>query len=88
MGALDAGHADRAGHAGTADAAVAVRVLREVLLVVVLGVVEGPLGLEPTFELFGSIVAGLALVAAGMAWRTRPQPKAVSACPATSAAGA
>ena len=37
---LGAGHADRAGHARAAHAAVAVGVLREVLLVVVLGVVE------------------------------------------------
>ena len=50
------------------------------------GVVVTPLGLEPTFELFGSIVAALALVAAGMAWRTRPRPNAVSACPALDAA--
>ena len=35
------GHADRAGHAGAAEPAVAVRVLRQVLLVVGLGVVEG-----------------------------------------------
>ena len=33
-------HADRAGHAGSAEAAVAVRVRRQVLLVVVLGVIE------------------------------------------------
>jgi hypothetical protein len=32
-----------------------------------------PLGLEPTFEIFGSIVAGLALVVAFEATRTRPQ---------------
>src|SRR3954447_3640425 len=35
-----AGYSDRAAHAGAADAAVTVRVLREVLLVIVLGVVE------------------------------------------------
>ncbi|HKP88784.1 MAG TPA: MFS transporter [Thermoleophilaceae bacterium] len=52
------------------------------------GVVVTPLGLEPTFELFGSIVAGLALVAAGMAWRTRPRPQAVSACHAIDPVGA
>src|SRR5690349_24487672 len=39
LGLLDA-HADRAGDAGAAEAAVAVRHLVEVLLVVVLGVVE------------------------------------------------
>jgi predicted MFS family arabinose efflux permease len=36
------------------------------------GVVVTPLGLEPTFELFGSVIAGLALVVAAEAWRTRP----------------
>src|SRR5579872_4523728 len=38
----DPGDPRRAGHAGAAEAAVAARVLGEVLLVVVLGVVEGP----------------------------------------------
>jgi predicted MFS family arabinose efflux permease len=36
------------------------------------GILVTPLGLEPTFEIFGSIVAGLALVVALEAWRTRP----------------
>jgi MFS family permease len=36
------------------------------------GVIVTPLGLEATFELFGSVVAGLALVLAALAWRTRP----------------
>ena len=36
------------------------------------GVAVTPLGLEPTFEIFGSIVAALALVVALEAWRTRP----------------
>ena len=36
------------------------------------GVFVTPLGLEPTFEIFGSIVALLALVVALEAWRTRP----------------
>ena len=45
LGAI-AGHADRAGDARAADAAVPVRVLREVLLVVVLGVVERPRRLD------------------------------------------
>jgi predicted MFS family arabinose efflux permease len=40
------------------------------------GVLVTPLGLEATFELFGSVIAGLALVLAAMAWRTRPQPAA------------
>jgi predicted MFS family arabinose efflux permease len=39
------------------------------------GVVVTPLGLEPTFELFGAVIAGLALVVAGMALRTRPRPE-------------
>jgi predicted MFS family arabinose efflux permease len=36
------------------------------------GLLVGPLGLLPTFELFGGLVAALALVAAFQAWRTRP----------------
>jgi MFS family permease len=40
---------------------------------VVAGVVVTHLGLEPTFETFGSIVTGLALVVALEAWRTRPR---------------
>ena len=31
-----------------------------------------PLGLQTTFELFGSVVALLALAVAAEAWRTRP----------------
>jgi predicted MFS family arabinose efflux permease len=38
------------------------------------GLVIGPLGLLPTFEVFGSAAAALALVAALQASRTRPQP--------------
>jgi MFS family permease len=45
------------------------------------GIVVTPLGLEPTFELFGSVIAGLALVVAFEAWRTRPRPVApATAC--------
>jgi hypothetical protein len=40
------------------------------------GIVVTPLGLEPTFELFGAVIAGLALVVAGMALRTRPRSPA------------
>ena len=40
------------------------------------GVVVTPLGLEPTFELFGAVIAGLALVVAAMALRTRPRSPA------------
>jgi predicted MFS family arabinose efflux permease len=36
------------------------------------GVVAGSLGVLPTFEVFGSVAAALALVVAGLAWRTRP----------------
>jgi MFS family permease len=37
-----------------------------------------PLGLRPTFEIFGSVIAGLALVVAVEAWRTRPRVAAVA----------
>jgi predicted MFS family arabinose efflux permease len=50
------------------------------------GVVVTPLGLEPTFELFGSVIAGLALVVAAEAWRTRPRPLVATARPAYEAA--
>jgi predicted MFS family arabinose efflux permease len=36
------------------------------------GIVVGSLGVLPTFELFGGVVAALALVVAFQAWRTRP----------------
>jgi MFS family permease len=38
------------------------------------GVAVTPLGLAPTFELFGSVVAAIALLVAVEAWRTRPHP--------------
>jgi predicted MFS family arabinose efflux permease len=38
------------------------------------GVLVTPLGLEATFEIFGSVVAALALAVAAEAWRTRPAP--------------
>jgi hypothetical protein len=41
---------------------------------VLAGVAVTPLGLEATFEVFGSIVAALALLVAFEAWRTRPRP--------------
>jgi predicted MFS family arabinose efflux permease len=40
---------------------------------VVAGFVVTPLGLESTFEIFGSVVAGIALLVAVEAWRQRPQ---------------
>jgi MFS family permease len=55
---------------------------------IVAGVVVTPLGLEPTFELFGSVIAALALVVAALAFRTRPRPerRVATACPALDAA--
>jgi MFS family permease len=41
---------------------------------VLAGFAVGPLGLESTFEILGSVVAALALVVAVQAWRTRPRP--------------
>jgi predicted MFS family arabinose efflux permease len=40
---------------------------------VLAGVLVTPLGLETTFEVFGSVVAALALVVAAEAWRSRPR---------------
>jgi hypothetical protein len=37
------------------------------------GVLVTPLERDATFELFGSVIAALALVVAFEAWRTRPQ---------------
>ena len=41
---------------------------------VLAGLVVTHLGLTSTFEIFGSVVAGIALVVAFEAWRTRPAP--------------
>ena len=38
------------------------------------GALVEPLGLQTTFEIFGSVVAALALAVAAEAWRTRPAP--------------
>ena len=46
---------------------------------IVAGLLVTPLGLRPTFELFGSLVAALALVVAFEAWRTRPRAVALAA---------
>lgn len=43
------------------------------------GVLVTPLGLESTFEIFGSVIAALALVVAFEAWRTRPRVPATEA---------
>jgi MFS family permease len=45
---------------------------------VLAGILVTPLGLQTTFEIFGSVVAALALVLAFEAWRTRPQPQRVA----------
>jgi MFS family permease len=41
---------------------------------VIAGLVVEPLGVQETFEIFGSTIAGLALLVAREAWRTRPRP--------------
>jgi predicted MFS family arabinose efflux permease len=43
---------------------------------VLAGLVVGHLGLETTFEIFGSVVAAIALVVAFEAWRSRPARRA------------
>ena len=40
---------------------------------IIAGVLVTPLGLQSTFEIFGSVVAGLALLVALEAWRQRPR---------------
>jgi MFS family permease len=40
------------------------------------GVLVTPLGVTETFEIFGSVIAAVALLVAFEAWRTRPQPVA------------
>jgi MFS family permease len=52
---------------------------------VLAGFAAGPLGLESTFEILGSLVAALALVVAVQAWRTRPRPVTCTATLATDA---
>jgi hypothetical protein len=49
---------------------------------VLAGFAAGPLGLETTFEILGSVVAALALIVAIQAWRTRPRPVAARRHPA------
>jgi len=39
---------------------------------VLAGIVATHVGLQSTFEIFGSVVAGIALIVAFEAWRTRP----------------
>ena len=40
------------------------------------GVLDTPLGLRATFEIFGSAIAGVALLVAVLAWRSRPRDAA------------
>ena len=49
-----------------------------VLPAIAAGFAVTPLGLRSTFEIFGSVIAGLALVVAFEAWRTRPRAAAVA----------
>jgi predicted MFS family arabinose efflux permease len=49
------------------------------------GVIDTPLGLRPTFEIFGSVIAVLALTVALLAWRTRPRQQTMAAAPSASA---
>jgi MFS family permease len=44
---------------------------------IIAGILVTPLGLQSTFEIFGSVVAALALLLAFEAWRTRPQAQPV-----------
>ncbi len=44
------------------------------------GILVTPLGLRPTFEIFGSVIAALALVVAFLAWRTRPVTQPAARC--------
>ena len=46
---------------------------------VLAGVVVTALGLQSTFEIFGSVVAALALAVAFEAWRTRPRAELAAA---------
>ena len=41
---------------------------------VIAGLVVEPLGVQETFEIFGTAIVGLALLVAREAWRTRPRP--------------
>ena len=45
---------------------------------VLAGILVTPLGLQTTFEIFGGVVAAIALVLAFEAWRTRPQAARVA----------
>jgi hypothetical protein len=49
--------------------------LSQSLPAVAAGIAVTSLGMRPTFELFGGVIAALALVVACEAWRTRPQSR-------------
>ncbi len=51
---------------------------------IIAGVLTTPVGLNATFEILGSLTAGIALVVAALAWRTRPRT-AVTVPPAGTA---
>jgi hypothetical protein len=53
---------------------------------VIAGFAVSHLGLATTFETFGSVVAGIALLGAAEAWRTRPDPPGSSRTPGHPAA--
>ncbi|MDQ2724104.1 MAG: MFS transporter, partial [Actinomycetota bacterium] len=46
------------------------------------GVLVTPIGVRSTFEIFGTLIATLALAVAVQAWRTRPQEEPAPACTA------
>jgi hypothetical protein len=63
-----------AGHRGAVMSAFYIVAYAALSLPAVLaGVVVSHLGLRPTFEIFGSVVAGIALIVAFEAFRTRPR---------------
>lgn len=70
--------------AGVMSAFYVVAYLSLSLPAVLAGVLVTHLGVEQTFEIFGSVIAGLALLVAAEAWRTRPRP---ARTPATAVAG-
>jgi protein-S-isoprenylcysteine O-methyltransferase Ste14 len=52
---------------------------------IVAGVLTTPLGLNATFEVFGSVIACVALLVAALAWRTRPRVAPLASAPETAA---
>lgn len=67
-------------HRGTVMSAFYVVAYASLSLPAILaGVLDTPLGLRSTFEIFGSAIAMLALVVASLAWRSRPHRASVAA---------